>query len=183
LTICRVAFHFTPRFCLAFRYCLFRFIITCSVWTRLLWTNLSFCPILFLFLFRDFISTLLTMFPARGRWVRDQGCRRPRCSLLGYDLALVQELDLEQVQGSSLIAVYPAPIPLLTAFQQVIAAYGERWFRIWAFFLAYSTIVSRQGSASVFQITAHKNLNAFHRMEGLGSHTSLRLSDRARNNQ
>ncbi|KAG8795648.1 hypothetical protein FRC12_011620 [Ceratobasidium sp. 428] len=65
---------------------------------------------------------------------------------------------------------------------KVIAAYGERWFRIWAFFLAYSTIISRQGSASVFQITAHKNLNAFHRMEGLESHTSLRLSERAKNN-
>ncbi|CCO36060.1 putative fatty acid methyltransferase [Rhizoctonia solani AG-1 IB] len=65
---------------------------------------------------------------------------------------------------------------------KVIAAYGERWFRVWSFFLAYSTIISRQGSASVFQITAHKNLNAFHRMEGLESHTSLRISDRAKNN-
>ncbi|CAE6497267.1 unnamed protein product, partial [Rhizoctonia solani] len=66
--------------------------------------------------------------------------------------------------------------------EKVIKAYGERWFRVWAFFLAYSTIISRQGSASVFQITAHKNLNAFHRMEGLESHTSLRLSERAKNN-
>ncbi|KAF8698317.1 Sphingolipid C9-methyltransferase, partial [Rhizoctonia solani] len=65
---------------------------------------------------------------------------------------------------------------------KVIAAYGERWFRVWSFFLAYSTIISRQGSASVFQITAHKNLNAFHRMEGMDSHTSLRISDRAKNN-
>ena len=70
----------------------------------------------------------------------------------------------------------------LTSIPQVIAAYGERWFRIWAYFLAYSTIISRQGSASVFQITAHKNLNAFHRMEGLASHTSLRISDRAKAN-
>ncbi|QRV78754.1 cyclopropane-fatty-acyl-phospholipid synthase [Ceratobasidium sp. AG-Ba] len=66
--------------------------------------------------------------------------------------------------------------------EKVLAAYGERWFRVWAFFLAYSTIISRQGSASVFQITAHKNLNAFHRMEGLDSHTSLRLSERAKAN-
>lgn len=31
----------------------------------------------------------------------------------------------------------------------------------------------RQGSASVFQITCHKNLNGFHRVEGVPSHTSL----------
>ncbi len=33
--------------------------------------------------------------------------------------------------------------------------------------------VYRQGSVSVFQITLHKNLNAFHRIEGVPSHTSL----------
>ncbi|OWZ32955.1 sphingolipid C9-methyltransferase [Cryptococcus neoformans var. grubii Br795] len=54
-----------------------------------------------------------------------------------------------------------------------VAKYGERWYRIWAFFLAYSVISSRQGSASVFQITCHKNLNGFHRVEGVPSHTSL----------
>ncbi|KAI5455178.1 hypothetical protein NCC49_002447 [Naganishia albida] len=57
--------------------------------------------------------------------------------------------------------------------EKVIAKYGERWYRIWVYFLAYSTIISRQGSASVFQITMHKNLNAFHRIEGVPSHTSL----------
>ncbi|GHJ88524.1 hypothetical protein NliqN6_4926 [Naganishia liquefaciens] len=57
--------------------------------------------------------------------------------------------------------------------EKVIAKYGERWYRIWVYFLAYSTIISRQGSASVFQITMHKNLNAFHRVEGVPSHTSL----------
>ncbi|WRT65768.1 uncharacterized protein IL334_002717 [Kwoniella shivajii] len=53
---------------------------------------------------------------------------------------------------------------------KVVAKYGERWYRIWVYFLAYSTI---QGSASVFQITAHKNLNAFHRVEGIPSHGAI----------
>lgn len=57
--------------------------------------------------------------------------------------------------------------------EKVIAKYGERWYRIWVFFLAYSVIISRQGSASVFQITMHKNLNAYHRVEGIKAHTSL----------
>nr|ODN76377.1 sphingolipid C9-methyltransferase [Cryptococcus depauperatus CBS 7841] len=57
--------------------------------------------------------------------------------------------------------------------EKCIAKYGERWYRVWAFFLAYGVIASRQGSASVFQITCHKNLNAFHRISGVPSHTSL----------
>ncbi|KAH8119408.1 sphingolipid C9-methyltransferase [Phellopilus nigrolimitatus] len=56
---------------------------------------------------------------------------------------------------------------------KVVAAYGERWYKIWVFFLAYSTIISRQGSFSVFQLTLRKNLNAVHRIEGVASHTSL----------
>lgn len=36
-----------------------------------------------------------------------------------------------------------------------------------------SLSISRQGSATVFQITCHKNLNGFHRIEGVPTHTSL----------
>jgi len=57
----------------------------------------------------------------------------------------------------------------------IIAKYGDRWFRIWSFFLAYSVITSRQGGASVFQITMHKNLNAFHRIEGVANHASIHV--------
>ncbi|KAK9245500.1 hypothetical protein V1506DRAFT_506422 [Lipomyces tetrasporus] len=46
---------------------------------------------------------------------------------------------------------------------KVEAKYGKRWYRIWEHFLAYSTIISRQGSASCFQIILHQNLNAYHR--------------------
>lgn len=56
---------------------------------------------------------------------------------------------------------------------QVEAKYGVRWHRVWSWFLAWATIASRQGSASVFQITMHKNLNAFHRVDGVKSHFSI----------
>ncbi|KAK0211155.1 sphingolipid C9-methyltransferase [Desarmillaria ectypa] len=58
---------------------------------------------------------------------------------------------------------------------KVIAAYGEKWYRTWVFFLAWSTITSRQGSASVFQITVHKNLNAYHRIAGAANHASIHV--------
>lgn len=43
------------------------------------------------------------------------------------------------------------------------------------FFLAYSVIISRQGSASVFQFTLHKNLNAYHRVNGVKNHASIHV--------
>lgn len=59
---------------------------------------------------------------------------------------------------------------------KVIEAYGERWYRIWVFFLAYSTIISRNGGASVFQLTLHKNLNAYPRVLGQPNHQSIHVT-------
>ncbi|KDR79101.1 hypothetical protein GALMADRAFT_242965 [Galerina marginata CBS 339.88] len=59
--------------------------------------------------------------------------------------------------------------------EKVVAKYGDRWYRVWVFFLAYSVITSRQGGASVFQITMHKNLNAYHRIEGVPNHASIHV--------
>ena len=37
--------------------------------------------------------------------------------------------------------------------------YGVWWYRLWDVFLAWSTMIARQGSSSVFMMTCHKNLN------------------------
>ncbi|PSN60416.1 S-adenosyl-L-methionine-dependent methyltransferase [Corynespora cassiicola Philippines] len=57
--------------------------------------------------------------------------------------------------------------------EKVIAKYGKRWFRIWEYFLAASTIISRQGSATCYQITCVKNINSTHRIEGIATQFSL----------
>ncbi|KAL2683351.1 Sphingolipid C9-methyltransferase 1 [[Neocosmospora] mangrovei] len=57
--------------------------------------------------------------------------------------------------------------------EKVKAKYGVRWFRIWEIFLAYSTIASRQGSATCFQIVVVKNLNSTHRVDGISSQYGL----------
>jgi len=46
---------------------------------------------------------------------------------------------------------------------EVVATYGERWFRIWHVFLAWATTIAGQGTAACFQVLAHKNLNHFDR--------------------
>jgi len=57
--------------------------------------------------------------------------------------------------------------------EKVKAKYGVRWYRIWEYFLAYSTIISRQGSATCFQITLVKNINSTHRVEGIDTQFGL----------
>ncbi|NUN12121.1 MAG: class I SAM-dependent methyltransferase [Myxococcales bacterium] len=40
----------------------------------------------------------------------------------------------------------------------ITAKYGQRWFRMWMMFLAWSTIIAAQGSSTVFMITMTKNI-------------------------
>jgi cyclopropane fatty-acyl-phospholipid synthase-like methyltransferase len=42
---------------------------------------------------------------------------------------------------------------------RIVAEHGERWFRIWQFFLAWSQIVAEQGNAACFQVVMNKNLD------------------------
>ncbi|PKS08607.1 hypothetical protein jhhlp_004993 [Lomentospora prolificans] len=56
---------------------------------------------------------------------------------------------------------------------KVKAKYGVRWYRIWELFLAWSTIASRQGSATCFQFVVVKNLNTVHRIDGVAAQYGL----------
>jgi sphingolipid C9-methyltransferase len=45
----------------------------------------------------------------------------------------------------------------------VVEKYGERWFRIWHMFLAWSSSIAAQGNAACFQVVLNKNLDDFDR--------------------
>lgn len=47
----------------------------------------------------------------------------------------------------------------------VVAQYGERWFRLWQFFLHWSALIGEQGSALTYQVLMHKNHERFGRMQ------------------
>jgi len=47
--------------------------------------------------------------------------------------------------------------------QRIVTAHGERWFRIWQFFLAWSQLVGEQGSAACFQVVMNQNLDRLDR--------------------
>jgi len=45
--------------------------------------------------------------------------------------------------------------------EKVIAAYGERWYRLWHLFLAWSVFTGEQGRGDCMQIVAHKSRPSF----------------------
>jgi sphingolipid C9-methyltransferase len=64
--------------------------------------------------------------------------------------------------------------------QSVVKAYGQRWYRLWHLFLAWSWRIAMQGNAACFQIVAHKNLDSFDRkvFVGRSSLGSVRAPER-----
>ncbi|MEZ4226771.1 MAG: cyclopropane-fatty-acyl-phospholipid synthase family protein [Polyangiaceae bacterium] len=61
--------------------------------------------------------------------------------------------------------------------EHVLKAYGERWFRIWHFFLAWSSIIARQGNAACFQVVLNKNLDSYDRTRWIERKAAI-LGDR-----
>ena len=47
--------------------------------------------------------------------------------------------------------------------EAIIEAYGQRWYRLWKFFLHWSSLIGVQGSAFTYQLKMHKNHNSFDR--------------------
>jgi cyclopropane fatty-acyl-phospholipid synthase-like methyltransferase len=64
----------------------------------------------------------------------------------------------------------------------VLDAYGERWFRMWNLFLAWSWRIGAQGNSECFQVVAHKNLDHFNRKIFIGKNSlaQVKPSDRER---
>jgi cyclopropane fatty-acyl-phospholipid synthase-like methyltransferase len=62
--------------------------------------------------------------------------------------------------------------------EEIIEAYGDRWYRIWHFFLSWSTYIARQGNAACFQVVLNKNLDHFDRSRWIGEDTEPNLGER-----
>jgi cyclopropane fatty-acyl-phospholipid synthase-like methyltransferase len=50
----------------------------------------------------------------------------------------------------------------------VVKSYGERWFRLWEIFLAWSVVVSERGGSTAFQLVCNKNKSSFDRKRWIG---------------
>jgi cyclopropane fatty-acyl-phospholipid synthase-like methyltransferase len=56
---------------------------------------------------------------------------------------------------------------------KVIAGYGDRWYRLWEIFLAWSVLVGEEGRGGCYQIVANKQLPKFNRYRWVGEKTTL----------
>jgi sphingolipid C9-methyltransferase len=57
--------------------------------------------------------------------------------------------------------------------EAVVKAYGERWFRLWKMFLAWSVVVPERGGSTCFQVVCNKNTSAFDRSRWIGEQRRL----------
>jgi sphingolipid C9-methyltransferase len=57
--------------------------------------------------------------------------------------------------------------------EAVVAAYGERWFRLWEVFLAWSVLIAERGGSTAFQLVCNKNLSRFDRKRWIGERCRL----------
>ncbi len=55
----------------------------------------------------------------------------------------------------------------------VVKSYGERWFRLWEIFLAWSVLVSERGGSTAFQLVCNKNKSSFDRKRWIGERGRL----------
>jgi hypothetical protein len=64
----------------------------------------------------------------------------------------------------------------------ILESYGERWYRLWHLFLAWSWRIGMQGNSACFQVVAHKNLDSFNRrvFVGRSSLGGVRAPEKAR---
>ncbi len=56
--------------------------------------------------------------------------------------------------------------------QEILAKYGEWWFRCWEIFLGWSVDIAAQGNSTAFQIVCNKNLDNYNRPRWW-NHTNL----------
>jgi cyclopropane fatty-acyl-phospholipid synthase-like methyltransferase len=52
--------------------------------------------------------------------------------------------------------------------KKMVKKYGQRLFRIWNVFLAWSVIIGAQGTSQCYQIVANKNLSEYNRRQWMG---------------
>ena len=59
--------------------------------------------------------------------------------------------------------------------EYITKKYGQRWFRLWSWFLAWSVISPEQGSASCYQIVAHKNRKDIDRKQYIAERANWKI--------
>jgi cyclopropane fatty-acyl-phospholipid synthase-like methyltransferase len=88
---------------------------------------------------------------------------------LHWQLGQIEAAGFEVVEMEDLSRVWYADL-LARQYRRwhqrhahIVSVYGERWWRVWAVYLAWSTVMAREGALSAYYVVAHKNHNTYDR--------------------
>ncbi|MEM6726156.1 MAG: cyclopropane-fatty-acyl-phospholipid synthase family protein [Bacteroidota bacterium] len=92
---------------------------------------------------------------------------------LNWDLRRIEKVGFEVHSVENIGNHYSMTIQRwydnwLSNKEKVLEKYGERIFRIYEIFLAWSVIIARHGGSSAYQIVCHKNLDHYDRFQFIG---------------
>ena len=93
---------------------------------------------------------------------------------LNWDLRRIEKVGFEVHSVENIGNHYSITInkwydKWLSNKEKVLEKYGERTFRIYEIFLAWSVLIGRHGGSTAYQIVCHKNLDKFDRMRFIGT--------------
>ena len=93
---------------------------------------------------------------------------------LNWDLQRIEKVGFEVHSVENIGNHYSITInrwydKWLSNKEKVLEKYGERTFRIYEIFLAWSVLIGRHGGSTAYQIVCHKNLDKFDRMRFIGT--------------
>lgn len=91
----------------------------------------------------------------------------PSTMMKTFEKAGFEVHSIENISGHYALTLRQWRKNWLSNKEAVIASHGERAFRIWNFFLAWSIIIADQGNAGCYQAVLHKNLDGFDRKRWL----------------
>jgi len=76
----------------------------------------------------------------------------------GFEIA-----DVENVSQHYVITLRQWRDHWVSNRSEIVKAYGERWYRLWCFFLHWSALIGEQGSAFNYHLLLHKNHDSYAR--------------------
>ena len=77
----------------------------------------------------------------------------------GFEIA-----DVERVSAHYVLTLRAWRKLWLSNRAAVVAAYGERWFRLWSFFLYWAALMGEEGAGFTYQVVLHKNHTRYPRL-------------------
>ena len=104
---------------------------------------------------KGYSDQLVTMVKNSGTFEHYPDWSRPMARQLAREAC--RRLELDEISLAYAVTIHKWYENWKRNEEAIVAKYGQRWFRMWMMFLAWSVIIGAQGSSTVFMVTLAKN--------------------------